>query len=92
MGLLTDEEKRNIWVCGDGTLEAICKAQDTKTRTKLREVVEGAGLTDKEIWELVGELKTTYEEDLKLVAQAQHQAILKAIDGGNNETANTSTD
>ena len=28
-------------------------------------------LTDEEIWDLVGELKTTYEEDLQIVAKAQ---------------------
>lgn len=28
--LLTEEEKREIWVCGEGTLTAICQAQKDK--------------------------------------------------------------
>lgn len=27
-GILSDEERRNIWVCGEGTLEAIAVAQN----------------------------------------------------------------
>ncbi len=39
-------------------------------------------LTKGEIWELVGELKTTYEEDLQIVAKAQLRKSIETIQEG----------
>ncbi len=35
--ILSDEERRNIWVCGEGTLKAISQAEQANT---VRQIVE----------------------------------------------------
>ena len=71
------------------------EAQADKTLAKIREVVEGAGLTPTEIGDSLdleveskypcsdGSISWTVSVDKLL--QVQHQAILKAIDGGSND-------
>jgi len=36
-------------------------------------------LSEAEIWDLVGELETTYEEDLVIIAQAAHDNAVRQI-------------
>ena len=45
-------------------------------------------LTDEEIWEIVGELETTYEEDLALVAKAQLKKVVEWLEKNKEERPN----
>ncbi len=58
------------------------EAQHDKTLAKIREVVEGAGLTDGDEVRIQSESKSVRNELLVInkAAQAQLQAILKALD------------
>ena len=38
------------------------------------------GLTEEEIWDLIGESKTTYSEDLCIIANAQLKKVVDYLD------------
>ncbi len=82
-GLLTEEYKEAVYYAELGSPTKGKRVIDELV-AKIKEVIEGAGLTPEEIvdlvWENAGEWNEAIASNFMKVAKAQLQAVKKAID------------